>query len=93
MYEKERGPIPEGFECHHACENRACVNPDHMCIVTRDEHAKLHPRAGRPYRKLTRDVVVALREDRMTVREAADACGATYLCAWQAKTGRSWRAL
>ncbi len=38
MYEAEHGPIPEGKECHHVCGNKGCVNPDHLEIVTRQEH-------------------------------------------------------
>lgn len=33
-YELEVGPIPPGLEIDHLCRNRACVNPDHMEIVT-----------------------------------------------------------
>ncbi len=37
-FEWARGPIPEGLVIDHLCRNRACVNPDHMEIVTNVEN-------------------------------------------------------
>jgi len=30
FYEELKKPIQEGYELHHKCGNRRCVNPDHM---------------------------------------------------------------
>lgn len=43
-YKKAKGPIPYGKELHHICENRRCVNPDHLLPVTRSEHKLIHCR-------------------------------------------------
>ena len=34
-WELLRGPIPEGHELFRLCENKSCVNPDHMVLVRR----------------------------------------------------------
>ena len=54
-YELLVGSIPEGHELHHRCGVRACVNPEHLQVVTRAEHrslereAKTHCHRGHPY--------------------------------------------
>jgi hypothetical protein len=34
VFEFFRYPIPAGFEIHHRCRNRGCVNPFHLQAVT-----------------------------------------------------------
>ena len=35
------GPIPAGYEVHHTCKNRPCVNPFHLQTMTIAEHKSL----------------------------------------------------
>ena len=34
-YQQTVGPIPDGMTIDHVCENKVCVNPDHLEVVTR----------------------------------------------------------
>jgi hypothetical protein len=34
------GPIPPGMQVDHLCRNRACYNPSHLEIVTRQENVR-----------------------------------------------------
>lgn len=48
-YEAKFGPIPEELEIHHICENRRCVNPDHLRAVTHAENVALSEPARRTH--------------------------------------------
>lgn len=39
-YELIKGPIPQDNDLDHLCRNHACVNPDHLEPVTRQENVK-----------------------------------------------------
>jgi hypothetical protein len=50
IWRQQRGKIPRGLVLHHRCENRGCVNPDHLELKTRGEHVTLHFK-GKPQPK------------------------------------------
>ena len=47
VYEHMVGPVPEGLELDHLCENPPCINPEHLEPVTHRENTR------RYYRNLT----------------------------------------
>ena len=53
VWEALVGPIPEDKQMHHLCENKGCVNPDHLTVVTPKEntHASHLPPAAKNARK------------------------------------------
>lgn len=42
-YQVYRGPIPEGLEPDHLCQNKPCVNPWHLELVTHKENLRRGP--------------------------------------------------
>ena len=43
VWEEAYGPIPVGFHIHHICENKACINVNHLALMTPREHKGEHP--------------------------------------------------
>lgn len=46
-YELHKGPIPAGLLACHSCNNRACVNPNHIYAGTHQENSRDMVRSNR----------------------------------------------
>lgn len=46
-YEQFVGPIPEGYEVRHRCDNPPCVNPEHLLTGTHAENMQDKVRRNR----------------------------------------------
>lgn len=45
VYKVKNGPIPKWAQVHHACSNRACINPEHLVLASQRENmAEMHGR-------------------------------------------------
>lgn len=101
VYESMRGPVPKGMDLDHLCRNRACVNPDHLEVVTRSENNR-RGKLGTPM-PLGHSVVLLKSKNRRwwlakrkKVLGATDAVAVlgfspwkTPLSVWLEKTGRA----
>jgi len=66
MYERYKGPIPQGLDLDHLCRVKACVNPDHLEPVLNAENVRRGQRA-----KLTWPDVDAIRASELSHAELA----------------------
>lgn len=48
-YEAFKGPIPNGLQIDHLCCVKACVNPDHLEVVTPKENTLRALKGSAPY--------------------------------------------
>ncbi len=94
-----KGPIPEGMlVCHH-CDNRSCVNPDHLFIGTHNDNSLDKLSKGREARgersgssKLVDAQVLEIREllKVFTATEIARRFHVSCNAILKIKNGRTW---
>lgn len=95
---KARGPIPDGMLVLHRCDNRACVNVDHLFLGTHHDNSMDMVAKGRhiygekhPLSKLTPDLVRQIRaETTISDREIGEKFGISKSHAQRVRTGERW---
>lgn len=101
-WEFARGPIPKGIQVLHECDNRLCINPDHLFLGTIADnmaHASLHGRVSHGDTHygavLTEEDVIGLRDlystGTMSHKQIADMCGLNHMTVYDAITRRTWK--
>ena len=86
-----KGEIPDGFVVRHACDNSACVNPDHLLIGTQADNirdAVARGRQGHPPKKLSDDDVKMVRNGQKGVRKLARELGVSSTLISLIRTGK-----
>ena len=94
-YELHIGPIPAGkLVCHH-CDNRACINPEHLFLGThRDNTADMTAKGRHGMAKLSAEDVRAIRAARgITQIELAKRYGVGQAQISVIRRGERWRSV
>lgn len=96
----ERGPIPDGMQVCHHCDNRRCINVDHMFIGTNADNVADRHRKGRSYlgsgerhpdAKLTWEKVAEIRQSSETNRMLAFVYGVSPRTIRSIRHCETWR--
>lgn len=100
------GAIPTGLFVCHRCDNRKCINPDHLFLGThqdnmRDRYMKrrepgfLHNYKceGNPNAKLTADQARRVRYGMEPLSKLARELGVTHSGLYSVRIGRTWKQL
>ena len=98
-YELHWGSIPAGMHVCHRCDNRACINPDHLFIGTNADNMADRDAKGRGiiYRgedhgsaKLTEADVRAIRSSTLSNRKLAPLYGVCGKTISVIRSGKHW---
>lgn len=93
------GSIPDGMIVCHKCDNRKCVNPNHLFVGTTQDNVDDKMRKGRfvakrgensGTAKLTEDKVIAIRCDPRPQAHIARDYGISQSNVCLIKTGKAW---
>lgn len=102
-FEEENGPIPDGQCVLHSCDNRACLNPDHLFLGTQPENIADMIAKGRDRKasqkgeahgmaKLTEHEVIAIRSSRgFSQSELASMYGVSQSAISLIRLGKKWK--
>ena len=98
VYEQHNGPIPKGMVVMHTCDNRQCINIDHLRLGTQQDNITDAVNKGRHCHgtthganKLTEAEVLEIRASTATQRNLAIEYGISKGTICQIKTRRIWR--
>lgn len=107
-YERAYGPIPDdvpgyhGMCVMHTCDNRRCVNPEHLKLGThQDNMTDMYSKGRRPAPagernpsvKLTQEQVDYIRSSNKSLRALAAELGVTYGHIGKIRRGELWPVL
>lgn len=99
-----KGPIPEGMQINHKCDNGYCVNPDHLYPGTQARNMLDRKERGRwdggwrggaahVNAKLTAEQAAKIASSKKTTRALAAEYGISCSQAHRIKAGQRWPSL
>jgi hypothetical protein len=101
VWELVNGPIPEGLCVCHTCDNKKCINLEHLWIGTIQENILDKCKKGREYHPkgelngssiLTADDVITIRSlyPKYSQHKIAKIFGVSYSNIWSIVNGETW---
>lgn len=96
-----KGSIPNGYVIRHTCDNRLCINPEHLLIGTHKDNVSDRVKRGRSAKgedngrsKLTESEVLAILKDTVTPKmKLAKTYNVDAKAIRDIKNGITWKAV
>jgi hypothetical protein len=91
-YEHFVGPIPKGMLLRHSCDNKICINPDHLIPGTKVDNGRDAVERGqfKPKAKLTYEQVLKIIDDPRPQTHIAKEYGVNPSAISNIKRGKRW---
>lgn len=102
MYLKLGVPVKKGLCCLHSCDNRICVNPNHLSVGTHYDNVQDRVNRNRSRNckgeshgrsKLKKEQVLEIRKSPLTAHELSSIYGVKHCTIWKIKKLRIWKHL
>lgn len=103
-FEVFNGAIPDGHEICHKCDNRKCINPEHLFSGVRQDNVNDREKKGRnithsgesnPAAKLTKSKVLKIRQrkaqEMVSFEQLAKEYGVAKRTIQRAVSGETWK--
>lgn len=85
------GPIPPGLVVRHKCDNRSCVNPEHLELGTHSDNM-MDCSKRRTFRStLTEENVTEIRTSGLAQRELANKFGVSEATISRIRNHKRWK--
>lgn len=101
-YEVHTGPVPEGLYVLHSCDNKWCINPEHLFVGTQQDNIDDMVSKGRDgfagekngkailNEEKVRQIKNLLRDSGLSCRTIGERFGVSGPAIMQIKHGRNW---
>ena len=95
-YEIFNGPIPNGLFVCHTCDNKICINPDHLFIGSALDNIQDMDSKGRRInsyipKKLTKEKVLTICQSVKSVKDLAKEYNVSRQTIYDVQQGKYWK--
>lgn len=91
-YREAYGEIPKGAVVRHSCDNRWCVNPEHLSVGSyKDNTRDMYDRRREGCSKITLEQAEEIRASYKTTRELMSEYGLSKAQISKIRSGQSWQ--
>lgn len=98
VYEETYGPIPTGFVVRHTCDNKSCVNPNHLILGTPKQNSQDMVDRNRQAKGsqvgtsvLTEEIVLMIRSLSGSSRQLAKLFGCSATTIKDIRNNKYWK--